>query len=273
MPDDVLRGGPGEPLGGGNTGATVTRVGDTVRKPAGPHTPAVHALLAHLHAVGFDRVPRPLGIDDDGRSVQSFVPGVTVHPHHVGLLGSAGALAEVGRMIRRFHDASAEFVPPADARWQVLIPDVGTELVVHHDLAAWNLVHDPAGGWGLVDWDTAAPGTRLWDLAYAAHSLVPLSASPEWSRPDAPARLRVLADAYDLDEDERRRLVRLLPERTRSMYRLLADGAATGTQPWASLWADGHGEVWGRNTDYIEARADLWSAALLDGRPRPTAAC
>jgi hypothetical protein len=23
--------------------------------------------------------------------------------------------------------------------------------------------------WGLIDWDVAAPGTRLWDLAYAAH--------------------------------------------------------------------------------------------------------
>ncbi|MDN5916455.1 MAG: aminoglycoside phosphotransferase family protein [Pseudonocardia sp.] len=255
---------PEEPLSGGNTSTGVTRVGKTVRKPSGPHTPAVHALLRHLHTVGFDRVPRALGIDDDGREVLSFVSGVTVHPDHNDALDSPHALTEVGRMIRRFHDASAEFVPPNDARWQVWIPDVGADLVVHHDLAAWNLVADSQAGWGLIDWDTAAPGTRLWDLAYAAHSLVPLSASPEWSRSDAADRLRVLIDAYDLDESDRRSLVALLPERTRSTYRLLAEGAVTKTQPWASLWADGHGEVWGRNTAYIEARTAEWLAALID---------
>ena len=36
--------------GGGNVSPCVTRVGDTVRKPAGFWTPAVEALLAHLAA-------------------------------------------------------------------------------------------------------------------------------------------------------------------------------------------------------------------------------
>ena len=53
-----------EPLRGGNVSARVVRVGDTVRRPAGPHTPAVHALLAHLHGARFRHAPRPLGIDD-----------------------------------------------------------------------------------------------------------------------------------------------------------------------------------------------------------------
>jgi hypothetical protein len=37
----------GVPLGGGNMSSGVVRVGDTVRRPAGPWTPAVHALLTH----------------------------------------------------------------------------------------------------------------------------------------------------------------------------------------------------------------------------------
>src|SRR5260221_6573384 len=57
------------PLAGGNMSSGVVRVGDTVRRPAGPWTPAVHALLAHLHAVGFDGAPRPLGVDERGREV------------------------------------------------------------------------------------------------------------------------------------------------------------------------------------------------------------
>ena len=43
------------PLAGGNMSAGVVRVGDTVRRPAGPWTPAVHALLTHLHEAGFSR--------------------------------------------------------------------------------------------------------------------------------------------------------------------------------------------------------------------------
>ena len=62
------------PLLGGNT-STVVRVGDTVRRNAGPWTPAVHALLRHLERVGFNGSPRALGMDERGREVISFVEG------------------------------------------------------------------------------------------------------------------------------------------------------------------------------------------------------
>ena len=41
------------PLGGGDVTEGVVRVGNTVRRPVGPHSPLVHALLAHLESVGF----------------------------------------------------------------------------------------------------------------------------------------------------------------------------------------------------------------------------
>src|SRR5439155_3349137 len=47
------------PLGGNLSQAL--RVGDTVRRRAGPWTPAVQSLLAHLEAVGFTAAPRSLG--------------------------------------------------------------------------------------------------------------------------------------------------------------------------------------------------------------------
>jgi len=43
----------GEPLAGGNMSGEVWRIGDTVRRRAGPWTPAVHALLLHLEQRGF----------------------------------------------------------------------------------------------------------------------------------------------------------------------------------------------------------------------------
>jgi aminoglycoside phosphotransferase (APT) family kinase protein len=156
------------PLTGGNASAGVVRVGDTVRRPAGPWTPAVHALLEHLRSVGYPGSPRPLGMDERGREVLEFMPGEVVWPEHVELMEPDQAMLAVGRMIREFHDAVTGFLPPVSAQWQVLIPADGAEIIAHHDLAPWNLVVG-SQRWTFIDWDTAAPGTRLWDLAYAAH--------------------------------------------------------------------------------------------------------
>ncbi|PWK91658.1 hypothetical protein C8D88_1011697 [Lentzea atacamensis] len=57
-----------ERLDGGNAGGAV-RVGDTVRKPAAPWTPAVHELLDHLRDKGFSGAHAPWGSTSEaGRS-------------------------------------------------------------------------------------------------------------------------------------------------------------------------------------------------------------
>lgn len=252
---------PEEPLHGGNASTGVVRVGDTVRRPAGPHTPAVHALLTYLHEVGFEGAPRPLGIDEQGREVLSFIPGTVPWPRF-DLLDAPRCLARAARLIREFHDAVTGFVPPPGARWQVLIRAEGTnDIIAHHDLAPWNLVTGPR--WAFIDWDCAAPGTRLWDAAYAAHGFVPLSADPTWQRPDPGARLRIFADAYGLDEAQRRALVPMLARRAGAMHDFLARQARIGAQPWTGLWDTGHGDAWRADADYIQAREDSWAAALL----------
>jgi Ser/Thr protein kinase RdoA (MazF antagonist) len=163
--------------------------------------------------------------------------------------------------VRDFHDAVAGFGPPPDARWQVLIPADGADIIAHHDLAPWNLVLGEP--WTVIDWDAAAPGTRLGDLAYAAHGFVPLSADPRWAGVDAPARLRALVDGYGLDEPGRRGLLARLGPRTRSMATFLAGQAARGVEPWARLHREGHTATWTADADLIEARAAHWEWALL----------
>ncbi|MCF2527195.1 phosphotransferase enzyme family protein [Yinghuangia soli] len=252
-------------LPGGNVSGGVVRVGDTVRRPAGPWTPAVHALLTHLYDVGFRAAPRPLGIDEQGREVLTYVPGHTVWPDRFALLASEAGLVRVARLIREFHDAVQGFTPPPDAQWQVLVPAEGADIIAHHDLAPWNLVVDGENAWTFIDWDTAAPGSRLWDVAYAAHGFLPLSANPQWQRADSAARLRVFADAYGLDEAQRRALAPLLARRCEAMYAFLRVQAARGTEPWATLWAEGHGETWRSDAEYTQQREDRWEHALLDG--------
>jgi hypothetical protein len=63
------------PLAGGDVTEGVVRVGNTVRRPVGPHSPLVHALLAHLEYTGFTGAPRFLGIDGSGREVLSYIDG------------------------------------------------------------------------------------------------------------------------------------------------------------------------------------------------------
>jgi hypothetical protein len=249
------------PLDGGNMSSGVVRVGDTVRRPAGAWTPAVHALLAHLHDAGFRGAPRPLGIDEHGREVLSFVPGTVAWPGHFHLLDGDGQLRRAARLVREFHDAVAGFTPPPGARWQALMPADGDEIIAHHDLAPWNLVIGDQ--WAFIDWDTAAPGTRLWDLAYAMHGFAPLSASTAFRRDDAGRRLRVIADAYGLTERQRREIVPLLARRAQAMHAFLARQAAQGAQPWARLWQEGHGETWQADASYIARREPRWREALL----------
>jgi Ser/Thr protein kinase RdoA (MazF antagonist) len=234
----------------------VVQIGGTVRKPWSAATPAVDALLRHLHSEGFDGAPRPLGRDDQGRQVLEFIPGDVVHTQAPL---NHQELKQVGELIRRFHDAVVTFVPPADTIWDVVIPPDRAELICHHDLAPWNLVSD-GDRMAFIDWDNAGPGSRLWDLAYAAHGFVGMAAGND-AETDA-ARLVSLVDGYGLARDDRLRLVTLLVARTRAMYSLLHNGFLTGRQPWARLYEEGHGSHWGPAADYIEANMVTWEQAL-----------
>lgn len=227
----------------------VVLVGDTVRKPVTPATPAIEAVMAHLD--GFPGAPRHFGRDDQGRQVIEYVPGT---------IGDIPAddreLRRTGRLIRELHDALADFRPPPDAHWDVVIPPDREDLVCHHDLAPWNLVR--AGDrWVFIDWDGAGPGSRLWDLGYAAHGFVPLHPGGD-PAVDGP-RLRAIADGYGLDADQRAALPPLVAAHTRGMFDLLRTATE---QPWARLYAEGHGDHWGPATDYIERHLDAWRSAL-----------
>ena len=80
----------------------VVRVGDTVRRAVGPHTPLVHALLHHFEAVGFDGAPRALGFDERGREVLSYVEGTAAL---APIPRGDDVLAALARLLRRMHDA------------------------------------------------------------------------------------------------------------------------------------------------------------------------
>lgn len=233
-------------------------MGNTVRRPATAASATVHAFLAHLNDVGYDGAPRTLGFDERGRHVVEYVEGAILMPFVPP--EPLAALRRVGGLLRDLHDAAEGFVIPQDASWNVVIPPDRTDLVVHHDAAPWNLV--TGSRWVLIDWDTCGPGSRLWDLAYAAHGFVPLA--PETTVVEAGSRLAALADGYGLDEQGRVDLCDLLVPRIRSMYELLLRGHQEQTQPWCRLWEQGHGDIWFRHAEYTDAHLAAIKSALLN---------
>jgi hypothetical protein len=166
-----------EQLDGGNIGGAV-RAGGTVRRTAGPWTPAVHALLAHLAAKGFTGAPRPLGLDEQGREILTFLEGETVGSGKPwpAWTHADDTLDQVARWMRSYHQAVADFVPAPDAVWReggCWSPGL---IIGHNDAAPYNAAWHQGTLTGFFDWDFAGPVTPEWDLAFAAFSWVPLHA-------------------------------------------------------------------------------------------------
>jgi Ser/Thr protein kinase RdoA (MazF antagonist) len=124
---------------------------------------------------------------------------------------SLGKLGRLGGLIGELHDATASFTAPPEPHWHVVIAPDREDLICHHDLALWNLVRD-GDRRVFIDWDGAAPGSRLWDLAYAAYVFVPFhpQGDPDLDGP----RLRALVDGYGLDEMQRRAFPALIATHT-----------------------------------------------------------
>lgn len=245
-----------EELAGGNVSDSVVRIGDTVRKPAGPHTASVEGFLSYLSAAGFSGAPRTLGRDERGRHVLEYIPGEIAYEQ--SRMDEDG-LRRAGAVIRELHDLSEGYVPPLGARWDVAVPPGRNDLICHHDLAPWNLVCAP-DRWAFIDWDGAGPGSRLWDLAWTITSFVPLDPDGDPAA-DAP-RITALVSGYGLTADQRRELPPLIGAHSRGMFDLLCSSSLSGRQPWARLYAEGHADYWGPAADYADLYADVWRQAL-----------
>ncbi|MEP6650659.1 MAG: NUDIX domain-containing protein [Lapillicoccus sp.] len=178
----------GVELPGGNVGGAV-RIGDTVRRPTGPWTPAVHALLGHVRAKGLRAVPRVPGYDARGREVLDFLPGEIVDADRELLDDTR--LRELATWARDLHDAVADFHHPGPWRFFEV---QGADVIAHNDLAPYNVCFAGDELTGVFDWDLAGPSTRLFELAHLAWTAVPLYRPV----PDAlvASRLRLVAEAY-----------------------------------------------------------------------------
>ncbi len=232
------------PLSGGNV-STVMRVGNTVRRTMGQWSPSVHALLRHLEPKGFSGAPRFLGIDEQGREVLTFIDGEIGNYPLKAYMWSDEVLQEVAHMLRRLHDATADFVPAPGAIWQLAYPDI-TEVICHNDVAPYNMVYVDGRPEALIDFDTAGPGPRLWDVTHAAYRFVPLlhldneeMRQAGLTDPTTQARrLKLFCSAYGLAQP--RAVLEMLEPRLQAMCTTIIESAAAGNTSFQRMLAEGH---------------------------------
>ena len=260
------------PLLGGDMTEGVVRIGRTVRRPVRPHTAAVHALLRHLDAAGFDGAPRVLGIDAKNREVLTYLPGVVARRPLPAFATADATLAALARLQLRYHEAVAGFEPPPDAQWDGEVTrfvDGPVDIICHCDINLENVIFqvgpDGLRPYALIDFDLARPGTRLVDiiqtLRYWAPIADPADRDPALRDVDVAARITIFCEAYGLSYGERARLVPVASRWLRRSRATIAQRAKMRGGAWTRMVDVGVGErllrsaVWlERNQPEIEAR-------------------
>jgi aminoglycoside phosphotransferase (APT) family kinase protein len=262
------------PLAGGDWTPGVVRIGDTVRRPARPFTATVQAYLAHLHSAGFTGAPVPLGFDDQGREMLSYVPGdVPLKPLPPEAAGD-DVLAALARLIRQLHDAARGWVPPPDAVWMPVTRPGGPapvdgdpELVGHRDYCVGNVVFRQGLPAAFIDFDLARPTSRLYELANALFWWGPLQdpadRDPALVHADVLHRAAVFADAYGMPDGLRRELV---PTAQRMAHRFHVNTRwAAERDPvfFRDVWETSEKYVWLRMEAWLEDEGQAITARLL----------
>ncbi len=201
----------------GRSGTKVWRSAQGVHRTTGPWMETVHGFLRHLEHLGFDGAPRVVGVDVQGREVLTYIEGqVLADPSWEpgrptpwpAWAQTEECLVDVARLLRRLHEASASFVPPADARWrQHGCPGLGEgEIVCHGDIGPHNTVYVDGRAVAFIDWDGIRPNEPLVEFGNAAWHYVPLGddayfeASGFSIRPNLARRLAVFGREYGVQD-------------------------------------------------------------------------
>jgi hypothetical protein len=237
---------PFEPLTGPEGQPTlVVRRGDTVLRPAGPWTRAVHALLVHLENVGFAGSPRIVGdgYDGHGHEVLTYIEGDLVHPH----AWSDEGVWRVGRLLRDLHDATAVFRPPSGTVWHPwpFHSDAPDAIISHRDPGPWNIVARDGLPVAFIDWPTAGPTDRIDEVAGAAWLNAQLHDDDVAERQDLPgaaaraAQLHLFLDGYGLAAADRGDFVgRMIEYAIRDCaYEAVISGVTPDSTDAAPVWA------------------------------------
>ncbi|MFK4085279.1 phosphotransferase [Kribbella sp. NPDC020789] len=260
------------PLLGGDVTVGLVRVGGTVRRPPGERAEMVRALLRHLESVGFTGAPRYFGLDSAGREVLTYIQGEVAGRPRPAWIADEDRMLSVAQLLRAYHDAVADFGIPDDIPAPIEppgLPDLNDppELIGHQDITPENVVFRDGRAHALIDFDMARPASRVRELVNLMLWWAPFGADedldPLQRGLDRPRRARLIADAYGLSDDGRRRLMPLAVALNERAWHTMKYRAETQGGGWARMWDEGVGHVINHRQHWLDENADTITAALL----------
>jgi hypothetical protein len=241
-----------------------------VRRPAPGHAATLHRYLAELRAAGFAGAPMPRHlVEAEGWEELEFIQGdVPLLPYPWWALGDA-ALASVGRLLRRYHDAASRVPLDPSADWPTGLADPeGGSIVCHDDVCHSNVVFRDRVAAAFIDFDFAAPGRPVWDVVMTARYWAPLADRQSASvsgldHLDPVRRVGVLVDAYGLDAAGRSAFVDVFEQVTAVCRSFVSVRVAAGDPGFvAALAHHGGWERWDRLEGWIAANRGRLAEAV-----------
>jgi hypothetical protein len=231
-------------------------IDNEVHRPTGHWTKQVHQLLRYLRELGVDYVPEPLGFDEQGLEVVSFIKGETSNLLSLST-SSINALASAAKLLRAYHDVSQNFLNsdslPQDWMQSSKKPQ---EVICHNDFGPYNVVFNGEQAVGIIDFDTAYPGPRKWDIAYALYRFAPFRNRDNGGGLDGIEnqilRARLFCKAYGLIEGKRVGMADLIIERLQDFIDVTVKFALEGNRKFELIVNAGLHLKYLKDIEYIK---------------------
>jgi Phosphotransferase enzyme family len=246
-----------DPLPGGTANrGLVLRIGDTVHRPLGPYSAAVHELLRHLESAGFSGSPRLL--ETYGQTeVLSYIDGSAPNLRPPDWALTDDALVTIAALLRSYHQHVADF-EPRDNGWQRPVPVRWRgSLVTHNDTNPANIIFRDSVAVALIDFDLAAPGSISWELAIAGCFWAPLLDPQDIAdsrQGRAVERFRLLLDSYGASPEVCWNAAQAAVSANDWIAKIIEDGSKQGHPGFSQTWTE---------TATIYRRARQWIHAHL----------
>ncbi|WP_245472090.1 hypothetical protein [Rhizobium jaguaris] len=120
----------------------------------------------------------------------------------------------------------------------------------------------------IIDFETAHPGPRGWDLAYAIYRWAPLSAGVTvkdlGELETQILRTRIFLDAYGLAAKERPALPGMIIDRLNALVGFMEREAANGVERYRRNFEQGHDHIYRRDVAYIGEHREQIIAGLVE---------
>jgi hypothetical protein len=183
----------------------------------------------------------------------SFIHGTAGHYPLRPFVLTESTLIRLGLLLRRFHDATMGFSLAGDVRWHNSQGHNG-QVVCHGDAGPYNTIFRDGAPVAFIDFERAAPGPRIWDIAFVIYRYAPLcdlrerALTPAFLRQIA-KRIRTLSSAYGLFENHD--LFDWIRLRLKTEIRLFEDGENEDTARRRKLIEEGHLALYRRDLRLI----------------------